>query len=64
MWSVAQVINEKPDQCDFFQRYSPLPGAVALDVDDRYRGWRLGFTDIIAIVPAQCFELVDGVIVY
>ena len=64
MWSVAQVINEKPAQCDFFQRYGPLPGAVALDVDGRYRGWKLGFTDIIAIVPAQCFELVDGVIVY
>ena len=64
MWSVAQVIDEKPAQCDFFQRYNPLPDAVALDVDDRYRGWKLGFTDLIAIVPGQCFELVDGVIVY
>ena len=64
MWSVAQVIDETPAQCYFFQRYGSLPGAVALDVDDRYQGWRLGFTDLIAIVPAQCFELVDGVIVY
>ena len=64
MWSVAQVINQDPAQCDFSRRYNPLPGAVALDLNNQYRGWRLGFTDIIAIVPAQCFELVDGVIVY
>jgi len=64
MWSIGQVINEKPAQCDFSQRYSPLPGAVALDVDDRYRGWKLGFIDLISITPAECFELVDGVIVY
>ena len=48
-WSVAQVIDEKPAQFDFFQRYSPLPGAVALDLNNQYRGWRLGFTDLIAI---------------
>ena len=44
--------------------------AISVDIisrvaeDDRYRGWRLGFTDLISITPAQCFELVDGVIVY
>ena len=40
------------------------PGAVALDLDNRYRGWQMGLTSTIAIVLAECFELVDGLIVY
>jgi hypothetical protein len=39
-------------------------GVVALDLDDRYRGWQMGLTASIAIVPAECFELMDGLIVY
>jgi hypothetical protein len=64
MWSVGQLINENPDGCDFTKRFSSLPGAVALDLDKRHRGWKLGLTGPIAIVPAACFELVDGLIVY
>ena len=64
MWSVGQLINENPDGCDFTKRFSSLPGAVALDLDKRYRGWKLGLTGPIAILPAECFELVDGLIVY
>ena len=64
MWSVGQLINENPDGCDFTRRFSSLPDAVALDLDKRYRGWKLGLTGPIAIVPAECFDLVDGLIVY
>ena len=64
MWSVGQLINENPDGCDFTKRFSSLPDAVALDLDKRYRGWKLGLTGPIAIVPTECFELVDGLIVY
>ena len=64
MWSVGQLINQNPDGCDFTRRFSSLPDTVALDLDKRYRGWKLGLTGPIAIVPAEPFELVDGLIVY
>jgi hypothetical protein len=64
MWSVGQLINENPNECDFTKKLSSLPDAVALDLDERYRGWKLGLTASIAISPAESFELVDGVIVY
>ena len=64
MWSVGQLINQNPDGCDFTKRFGSLPDAVALDLDKRYRGWKLGLTGPIAIVPAECFELIDGLIVY
>ena len=64
MWSIGQMIDGNPDECDFTKKFSSLPGAVALDLDDRYRGWQMGLTASIAIVPAECFELVDGLIVY
>jgi hypothetical protein len=64
MWSIGQMIDGNPDECDFTREFSKLPNAVALDLDDRYRGWQMGLTAPIAIVPAECFELVDGLIVY
>jgi hypothetical protein len=64
MWSVGQMIDGNPNRCDFTREFSSLPGAVALDLDDRYRGWQMGMTANIAIVPAECFELVDGLIAY
>ncbi|MBR9985261.1 MAG: hypothetical protein KFF68_05065 [Desulfosarcina sp.] len=64
MRSVGQMIDGNPNECDFTRKFSSLPGAVALDLDDRYRGWQMGFTAAIAVVPAECFELVDGLIVY
>ena len=64
IWSVGQMIDGNPNECDFTREFSSLPGAVAMDLDDRYRGWQMGMTASIAIVPAECFELVDGLIVY
>jgi hypothetical protein len=51
MWSVGQLIDEHPEECDFFRRYSSLLGAVALDVDERHRGWKLQYQYNIAILP-------------
>ena len=64
MWSVGQLIRGNPDECDFTKRFSALPDEVALDLDERYRGWKFGLTSSSAIIPAECFELVDGLIVY
>ena len=59
----SQKIEGNPDECDFTRKFSSLPGAVALDLAARSRGWQMGLTAPIAIVPAECFELVDGLIV-
>ena len=64
IWSVGQMIDGNPNACDFTREFSSLPGSVAMDLDDKYRGWQMGMTASIAIVPAECFELVDGLIVY
>jgi len=64
MWSVGQMIDGNPNECDFTRKCGFLPGAVALGLDDRYRGWQMGLAATIAIVPTECFELVDGLIVY
>ena len=64
MWSVGQVIDKDPGNCDFTQVFGYLPGAVALDVDDKVKNWKMGLTSSIAILPAESFELVDGLIVY
>ena len=64
MWSIGQVIDEDPSKCDFTQVFSHLPGAVALDLDDKVRGWKLGLSSSMAIMPAESFELMDGLIVY
>jgi len=65
MCSVGQVIDEDPEECDFTAVFSNLPGAVALNLDDnKVLGWKMGLTAPIAIMPAECFELVDGLIVY
>lgn len=58
------MIDGNPNECDFTKKFSSLPGAVAMDLDDRYRGWKFGMPASIVIVPAECFELVDGLIVY
>ena len=64
MWSIGQVIDEDPSKCDFTQVFGPLPGAVALDLDEKVRGWKLGISSSMAIMPAESFELMDGLIVY
>ena len=64
IWSVGQVPEKVDYECDFAKRLGPMSGAVALDLDQRHRGLKLGFTDLISITPAECFELVDGVIAY
>ena len=64
MWSVGQEIDADAGECDFTQVFGHLPGSVALDLDNKVVGWKMGLTSSIAIVPAESFELVDGLIVY
>ncbi len=64
IFSMVNIIGKTAEVCDFGRRLGPLPGMVALDVDSRYKGWRLGITACLALRPAQPYELVDGVIVH
>ena len=39
-------------------------GSVAFDLDERFKGWKLGIVQSMAIKPAEVWELLDGLIVY
>ena len=64
IFSIGQIIGESVDDCDFRERFSDYEGAVAVDLDERFAGWRMGIVESVAIKPAEVWELLDGVIVY
>ncbi|MGD9366734.1 MAG: hypothetical protein PVH87_13625 [Desulfobacteraceae bacterium] len=64
MFSVVHLVDTSGNNCDFSRRLSPLTGNVAIDLDQRFKGWRLGITDCLAVRPSQPYELVDGVIIH
>ncbi|MFO8084825.1 MAG: hypothetical protein R6U27_10960 [Desulfobacterales bacterium] len=64
VFSLANVIDEDPDKCDFTKEFSPVLDTVAIDCDDRFSGWKAGFLSVIAIKPAEICDLVDGFIIY
>jgi len=64
VYSIINIVGAAERSCDFGRTFGPLPGRVALDLDERFTGWRLGLTRCIAIAPAEPYELADGVIVY
>jgi len=64
MFSIGQCIDESPKECDFTREFSQLEGAVAMDCDGRFAGWKIGIMSPVAAKPIQVYELLDGVIVY
>ena len=42
--SIGQIIGESVDDCDFRERFSDYEGAVAVDLDERFDGWKLAIT--------------------
>jgi hypothetical protein len=64
MYSIGQVIGESVYQDDFRDRLSGLEGSVALNLDERFKGWKSGITQSIAIKHTGVWELLDGLIVY
>ena len=53
MVSIAQVIGESLYEDDFRERLSPIDGAVALDLNERYAGWKSSIGQSMAIKPAE-----------
>jgi hypothetical protein len=64
IFSIGQIIGESVYEDDFRFRFGDLDGAVAVDIDERFAGWKMGIVESLAIKPAEVWELLDGVIVY
>jgi hypothetical protein len=64
MSSIGQVIGKSVFEDDFRDRFSVQEGAVALDLDERFDGWKSGIVQSIAIKHTEVFELLDGLVVY
>ena len=64
MFSIAQLIDESPNDCDFTREFSHVEGAVAMDCDGTFTGWKIGILAPVATKPTQVCEMLDGVIVY
>ena len=64
MFSVGQLIGESVYEDDFRREFGLNDGTIAVDLGERYAGWKLAITQTVAIKPAEVGELLDGVIVY
>ena len=64
IFSIGQVISESVYEDDFRGKFSGFDGAVALDLDESFIGWKMDIVQSMAIKPAEVWELLDGVIVY
>ncbi len=64
IFSIGQIIGDSIYECDFRGKFGSLDGAIAVDLDERFAGWKMGIVQSAAIKPAEVWELLDGVIVY
>ena len=49
---------------DFRREFGPIDGAVAVDLDSRFAGWKLAIVQSMAIRPEEVWELLDGLVVW
>jgi len=64
IFSIGQVIGDSIYKDDFRREFGPIDGAVAVDLDERFAGWKSEITQSVAIKQAEVWKLLDGVIVY
>lgn len=64
IFSIAQCIDESPDECDFTREFSSQKDVVALDCDERFVGWKIGMMAPVSAKYTAVWELLDGIIVY
>lgn len=62
-FSIYQVEYKSAGRCDFFDKLHSEQGPVAVEMDRRFRGWRLWMSNI-AVKPAEVHTLLNGIIVY
>ena len=64
IFSIGQIIGDSVYEDDFRDKFGDLDGVVALDLDERFVGWKMDIVQSMAIKPKEVWELLDGVIVY
>lgn len=64
MHSIVNIVGNQQQGCDFSRTFKPEAAPIAVAVDQRFSGWRLGLTDCIAIAANPPNELIDGIIIY
>jgi hypothetical protein len=64
MASIGQIIGDSVYEDDCQREFGHIDGAVAIDLDERFAGWKLSIVQSMAIKPAEVWELLDGVVVY
>jgi hypothetical protein len=58
------VIGESVCEDDFRGQFGHIDGAVAVDLDERFAGWRLGILESVSIKKVEVWELLDGAVVH
>ena len=64
IFSISQLIDENPEECDFTKEFGPIDGSVAVDCEGRFDSWKFGIASNIAIKPTEPCDLIDGIIIY
>jgi hypothetical protein len=64
MFSIVNTIGSPDTTCDFARRLGTTSSSLAMDVDQRFKGWKLGLAQYAAIAQAEPWLLVDGIIVH
>jgi len=64
VFSIAQCIDHSPHLCDFNRMFGTVNGAVAVDCDKGFSGFKLGIVSSVASKPTEVNELLDGIIIY
>jgi len=64
IFTISQLIDQNPEECDFTAVFGPVDGSVVIDCDHKFNGWKFGPASIIAIKPTETCDLVDGIIIY
>jgi uncharacterized iron-regulated protein len=64
MFSIGQVIGYKPEECDFTKVYSEIDGIVAMDLTEKFIGWKIAVLSVMAVKDMEVCVVLDGVLVY
>jgi serine/threonine protein kinase len=64
IFSIGQIIGKSVYEDDFRERFGPIEGVVAIDLDEQFAEWKSGITQSLAIKPEEVWKLLDGLIVY
>ena len=64
MFSIGQVIGNKPEECDFTRVYAGSDKIVAMDCTEKFSGWKIGVLSVMAVKDMEVGDVLDGVLVY